>query len=167
MFYCCFLLFRFFFFESCFWGKGWTSKCFFRLWWSLLSGGKIWIRRWIRLVAMAEMHVVNFSSTIVMSLVRLFGGAMKRSNQPWSVWTISLAWPQNLKITPDFTGHGIRSAQNIVIAFEPSANTSIHKHCSRTIFTSLTEYYGFDLQRVWCFERLRSFFCETEMENML
>ena len=31
-----------------------------------------------RLVAMAEMHVVNFSSTIVMSLGRLFGGAMKK-----------------------------------------------------------------------------------------
>ena len=32
----------------------------------------------IRLVVMAEMHVVNFSSTIVMSLGRLFGGAMKK-----------------------------------------------------------------------------------------
>lgn len=39
----------------------------------------------IRLVAMAEMHVVNFSSIIVMSLGRLFGGAMKRSNYIWSV----------------------------------------------------------------------------------
>lgn len=63
----------------------------------------------IRLVAMAEMHVVNFSSTIVMSLGRLFGGAMKRSNYIY-LFEPYLGMTTELKITPDFTGHGIRSA---------------------------------------------------------
>lgn len=80
MFYCCFPLFRFFFFESSVsWVKAerqsassaYDGACYLAA--KYESGGNP-----DQVGGDGGKHVVNFSSTIVMSLGRLFGGAMKK-----------------------------------------------------------------------------------------
>ena len=98
----------------------------------------------IRLVAMAEMHVVNFSSTIVMSLGRLFRWCYEKDPTTYGPFEPYLGMTTELKNNAGFYGAWHSICIEHKIAFEAAQCEYVYTQTLQPLLTSLTEYYGFD-----------------------